>query len=63
MSNNSVGLVIYMGEAQPGASEAAAVWRIKKLAYTDNMPISVKWASGTADFDKKWTLYDTYVYS
>lgn len=63
MENNSAGLPIYIGEAQAGASTGASVWRIKKLTYLNNIPISVTWANGSADFNKEWTLRDTYTYS
>lgn len=57
--------VLYLGEAEPGTSESAARWRIKKFTYdsgTNNVS-QVDWASGTDNFDKVWDNRTSYVYS
>jgi len=43
----------YFGEAAPGSSEAAAVWRIKKLLTVGNLT-SVLYANGTNNFNNAW---------
>lgn len=54
---------IYRGEAQVGASENSATWRIRKVLIAPDGDISEKWAGGTAAFDKAWNLRNTYNYS
>jgi len=54
---------IYVGEADPGTGTGESNWRIKKIAYTSNNPISVKWASGDANPNKIWADRATYIYS
>lgn len=46
--------IIYRGEALPGASESAAVWRIKRIEFGTGGDVTEKWAAGNADFDKVW---------
>jgi len=56
--------VTYVGEAQPGSSTSAAVWRIKKLTYNSNsMVTDIKWAGGTSAFNKVWDSRASYTYS
>jgi len=59
------GRMIYFGEAIPGSSEGATVWRIRKSAYTGNNfnADSQKWANGSADFDKEWDERAEYDYT
>jgi hypothetical protein len=45
--------VSYVGEAAVGSSEAAAVWRIKKIDEASN-DVSITWADGNDDFDNIW---------
>lgn len=52
--------VIYIGEAAPGASEIASVWRIKKIDFTN--PISVKWA-GTGEYNQVWSNRASLTYT
>ena len=54
--------VIYLGYSLPGVSTASAVWKIKTLDETGSFLV-IKYASGNAKYDKKWTLRTTYVYS
>ena len=34
----------YLGEAAPGASNAAAVWRVQKLAFSVDGDVTTTWA-------------------
>lgn len=54
---------IYKGEAQVGASESAAIWRIRQLTIGTDGDVTEIWAGGTALYDKVWTDRLTYVYS
>jgi hypothetical protein len=60
--DNSVANVQTIGKAAVTASETDAVWQIMKIDDTTSVQ-SIKWASGTDDFDKKWSLRATYTYS
>ena len=52
----------YLGEAAPGSSESAAVWRIKKLVTAGSLS-SVLYANGTNNFNNAWTDRATLSYS
>lgn len=54
--------VLYKGEANPGSSETAAVWRIRKITLREDGDVEVSWAEGTSSFDKTWSLRETYTY-
>lgn len=54
--------VIYRGEAVPGASENAAVWRIKRIQFVSG-DVSETWASGAADFNQVWANRAALVYA
>jgi hypothetical protein len=54
---------IYVGEAVPGSSEDAAVWRIQHIEYSGSNPTSVKWASGTEKFINTWSGRTSYQYT
>lgn len=54
---------IYKGEAQVGASEGSAVWRIRQLLIGVDGDVTEIWAGGTALYDKVWTSRLTYSYS
>lgn len=55
---------IYLGFAAPGALTTDAKWQIRYLTYdVSNNITSMTYASGTPNFDKKWSTRDTYVYS
>jgi hypothetical protein len=45
---------LYKAEAAVGASESAAVWRIRKLSLGVDGDVTETWASGDAKFDKVW---------
>lgn len=66
MQNLGSGQPLYIGEAPPGSGTAEAKWRIRKLEYDNGNnfpPTGELFASGSNDFDKKWTLRTTYSYS
>ncbi len=63
MENDAMGRAIYIGEAKAGTADGATKWRIRKLAYGTSSATSVKWASGTAEFDKEWDERTSYTYS
>lgn len=52
----------YIGEAVPGSSDAAAVWRIRRIV--DTGPDSViRWADGNTNFDNIWNNRAALIYS
>ena len=55
--------IIYKGEAQVGASETAAIWRIRQVLIGTDGDVTEIWAGGTALYDKVWTNRLTYSYS
>lgn len=60
---NSGGLPLFVGQAEPGTGTGSTGWSIKKLSYDANLlTISQTWASGTSNFDKTWTNRATYNY-
>jgi hypothetical protein len=58
------GNVIYVGEAETGASKQSPVWRIKFLTYdtSDNIT-DIRWANGNQNFDKVWNDRMGYTYT
>ena len=55
--------VIYRGEAAPGASEGAAVWRVRRMVLGLDNDVTTTWADGNADFDNVWTNRASLGYS
>lgn len=53
----------YKGEAQVGAAEGSAVWRIRQLLIGVDGDVTEIWAGGSAQYDKVWTNRLTYSYS
>ena len=53
----------YIGEAIPGSSEDAAVWRIQYIEYSGSNPTSVKWAAGSEKFIHIWSARSSYTYT
>lgn len=52
---DTVGSVIYKGEANPGSDVAGAVWRIRRISFTDNsQDVYVEWADGSSAFTQVW---------
>lgn len=54
--------VLYRGEAEVGASESSAVWRIRKIGFGIDGDVTETWAGGTAKFDKVWTDRVSFTY-
>lgn len=48
------GDLTYVGSADPGASEAAAVWQIQRLDSSVADDLTVLWADGDAQFNNIW---------
>jgi hypothetical protein len=55
--------ISYVGEADPGSAEGAAVWRIKKVDMTDPDLAAVTFADGDSNFDNIWNDRLSYIYS
>lgn len=55
--------LLYIGEANPGSNTADAVWRIQRVDKTNDPDLEIKWANGTAAFDKVWDNRAGYSYS
>lgn len=51
--------IVYIGKAQPGAKEDRESWKISRA---DTSAISVLFAGGTGEFNKKWSERTTYDY-
>ena len=63
-SGVAVGQIEYHGVAEPGSSESASVWIIKKYTYTGAYgPDNIKYASGSRVNNKCWDDRATYTYS
>ena len=54
---------IYVGEAEPGSSIYEAKWKILKIDYVGNNPISVLFADGNTNFDNVWDDRTSLSYS
>lgn len=52
----------YLGIAQIGSSESAAVWQIKKIVVSGTVT-SILWADGNDNFDNSWSNRATLSYS
>lgn len=52
----------YVGKADIGSSDAAAVWQIQKLETVGDI-FSVTWAGGDNNFDKVWNSRASLSYS
>lgn len=50
----------YIGEALPGADEAGAGWRIKRMTNADT---TILWADGDGLFDNVWDDRTSLTYS
>ncbi len=58
-----VDTITYVGEAEPGSNTSSLVWRIQRVDETNDPDLEIKWAEGSAAFDKKWDDRSTYNYS
>jgi hypothetical protein len=57
------GNTIYKGEAVPGASGSANVWRISRSVLNSEGDTIITWADGNANFDNVWDDHLTLSYS
>ena len=59
--------LIYAAFAVAGSSESSPVWQLKKLAYTGDNLISVKWpqisSKASTDYNFTWSGRAGYTYS
>lgn len=53
----------YRGEAAPGSSESASVWRIQRITFGADGDVTRQWADGDAEFDNQWSQRTTLSYS
>ena len=53
----------YVGEAPPGSATSSAVWRIKKVTWSDSKATAVEWADGNTKFDNVWDDRASLTYS
>jgi hypothetical protein len=56
------GTFTYIGEADPGTTQATALWRIKRVSEQPDGDLEILWANGSAAFDKIWTSRAVYTY-
>lgn len=54
---------LYVGKAAPGSASSAAVWQVKKLAYSGTNVTQVDWADGNDSFDNIWDNRASLAYS
>jgi len=54
--------LLYRGEAVPGSSESASVWRIRKIVIGIDNDVSETWADGNDNFDKSWLDRESLIY-
>lgn len=47
--------LIYKAQANPGTSDSAALWRIRRLTIGIDGDVVTQWADGNANFDNVWT--------
>ena len=56
--------IIYRGEAAPGSSRSASVWRLWAITFAESDgDISESWADGSEAFNKVWDDRLTYTYN
>lgn len=54
--------VTYIGKAEPGSAESAAVWQIKRITISGSETITT-WADGNVNFDNVWDNRASLTYS
>ena len=55
---------LYIGKTYPGKLKSEPFWKICQLTYDANGSVTdIKWAGGTALYDKTWDLRASYTYS
>lgn len=55
--------IIYKGEASPGVLDTDSAWRIHRITINSEGDAVYQWASGNANYDKKWTDRLTLIYT
>lgn len=55
--------ILYRGEAAPGSSESAPVWKIKRVEFLPDGDVSTTFAGGTADYVHAWSARTTLEYA
>jgi hypothetical protein len=63
MAYTTGGDLEYVGMAEPGTSQASALWRIKKLVYSSGNLVRVLLADGNDNFDNVWNDRASLPYS
>ncbi|MBF0427140.1 MAG: hypothetical protein HQL66_15110 [Magnetococcales bacterium] len=58
-TNNNL---IYLGRAAASAQDSDPAWRIVKYIYSNTNVAATRFADGSAEFTKSWTLRATYSY-
>lgn len=59
--DNSAAPLLYLGQAAPGSSESASVWRIQLIDTTSG--VAMKWAGGAATYTNAWSNRASLSYS
>ena len=59
---DNTGTDVYIGEAAVKATDAAAMWRIRKLSTSGSIFI-IKWADGNEAYDNVWDDRASLTYS
>ncbi len=59
--DGSASPVLYYGEAAPGSSESASVWRIQRIDTSSG--VAIKWAGGSAVYNQAWSSRASLSYS
>ena len=54
---------IYIGYAETGVAASAALWRIKKITLSSNVPTQAQWADGNQSLDNVWDDRTSLSYS
>lgn len=52
---------LYYGEAAPGSSESASVWRIQRINTSSG--VTIQWAGGSAAYNQAWSSRASLSYS
>ena len=55
--------LLYRGEAEPGALENQARWRIRRITIGSDNDVTEEWANGSAEYIHTWDDRLTYDYS
>jgi len=53
--------ILYYGEAAPGSSDSASVWRIQRIDTSTG--VTIQWAGGAASYNQAWSNRAVLSYS